>query len=248
MIVQESVSRHIKLRKACLAASLQIRTLRKERDELLEEVNFWRASQSHNPSLREPMPPNEALNQNLSEIERESFGAFPNGFGYNSPDEEQAKANPLWLNHSHSDSDWNANLTSTTLPYNETTDSTNPVMLAEGLDLGDLNIPELSSHGEASMFGPDLDIYNCDSHNMTLPIDNSLLELDHSHTDLLNLETIIDQMNLSHQKLNSQNLIDYWSDNSTDLQQPQGHASSNLPFHNSIGSSANLCYHPLPGP
>lgn len=248
MIVQESVSRHLELRRTCLAANDQIQALLKEREKLLEEVNLWRASQAPSRPLREPIPPNEALNQELSSIERESFGAFPNGFGYNSPNEgqdegneEQDEADSSGLDHSLSDSNGNGNLISMTLADSQIMDFANPGMLADALKQGRLNmLGDGPLQGEASSLGPNFDIHDYPSQNMTLTANNSLIALDRTHGALPNLETTLDEIDDT-PHLNDddglQDFRDYRGDNSIDFQLSQAYRSSNLAAHHSFSTS-----------
>lgn len=86
MIVEHSIARHQSQRQLCLSTAQQLQALLAEREELLAEVNQWRSASGA------PLPPKEArpVGQKLKElfqIEREAFGAFPNGFGENVPEE-----------------------------------------------------------------------------------------------------------------------------------------------------------------
>ena len=232
------MSRQKQLRKTCLAAKDQIQALLEEREQLLEEVNLWRASQaSSSRPLREPIAPNEALNQDLSSIERESFGAFPNGFGYNSPNEEQDEADSSGLDHSPSDSNGNGYLTSMSLTDSQVMTFADPGMLADALKQGRLNVlGDGSLQGEGSSLGPNFDVHDYPSQNMAVPANNSLIALDRTHGALPNLQTTLDETCHFNNDDGLRDFCDYRSDNSTDFQLSQAYRGSNLAAHHSFSS------------
>lgn len=57
-----------------------------EREKLLAEVNQWRAASAVPLPPREPSFMAPQL-RDLAAVEHETFGAFPNGFGDNAPDD-----------------------------------------------------------------------------------------------------------------------------------------------------------------
>jgi hypothetical protein len=86
MIVEHSIARHQAQRRLCLSAARSVQALLGERDELLAEVNRWRAASAVPVPAREPGPVQQQL-QELSAVDNETCGSFPNGFGDNSPEE-----------------------------------------------------------------------------------------------------------------------------------------------------------------
>ncbi|KAF2108037.1 hypothetical protein BDV96DRAFT_653243 [Lophiotrema nucula] len=85
MIVDHSIARLQSQRNMCLAAADEARGLIAERDQLLAEVNHWRASSGAPFTAAEASPLGHNL-ETLMEAETETFGTFPNGFGDNTPD------------------------------------------------------------------------------------------------------------------------------------------------------------------
>src|SRR4051812_30689687 len=95
MIVEHSVARHRAQRQLAVSVLEDVQALIAERDDLLAEVNQWRTASSGLP-LREVECHGKHL-QELLAVKNEVFGAFPNGFGDNAPEEvsgdEQANVN-----------------------------------------------------------------------------------------------------------------------------------------------------------
>jgi hypothetical protein len=86
MIVEHSIARHQAQRRLCISASQNIQALLAERDELLAEVNQWRAASAVPLPLREACSARQQL-QDLAAVESEICGPFPNGFGDNAPED-----------------------------------------------------------------------------------------------------------------------------------------------------------------
>ena len=71
----------------------ELRALLAERDELLREVNHWRAASGA------AMPPQQARSlgqsvEDLLRVQNENFGTFPNGFGDNGTGDDHEPEDP----------------------------------------------------------------------------------------------------------------------------------------------------------
>ena len=86
MIVEHSIARHQGQRRLCVSAARNVQELLAERDELLAEVNQWRAASAVPLPSREAGPARQQL-QDLVAVESETCGSFPNGFGDNAPED-----------------------------------------------------------------------------------------------------------------------------------------------------------------